>query len=69
MRLSVSEIEQVVGVRRPSPAALFFDKTGAEQFGKCPSKLTVIAVSESRVEALGLEAAFPPQVSQGDGEG
>jgi hypothetical protein len=49
--------------------ALFFDQTGIEQFGKRPSELTVIAVSESRIEALGLEAAFPSQVSQGDGEG
>jgi hypothetical protein len=69
LRLGVWQIEQVIGVGFSPSAALFFDQAGVEQFGKCPSELSVISVSESRVEALGLETTFPSQVSQREREG
>ena len=59
----------MVGVGFSPSAALFFDQTGVEQFGKGSSELSVIAVSEGRPLAVGLEAAFRSEVGQREREG
>ena len=40
--LGVFEVEQVIGVGCPSPASVFFDEAGVEQFGEGFSELSVI---------------------------
>ena len=48
---------------------MFFDQFGVEEFGECPSELSVLPMSEGGVWAAALEAALIAEFGQRDGEG